>query len=329
GAEISVVAFSPSFATDRLILVGTPERGIFRSTDGGNSWSPANAGLDNLSVADIVFAPDFSTTRGILAATAGGIYRSTDAGIHWSRSDNGLSMVTRLAFSPAYSRDRTVFATTQFSGLYKSTDGGWTWSAPGQAGGLGSLNTVVVSPRYEVDNTLFVGGENPTGLRKSMDGGYSWVNVSPFAGASVRALALAPDWPAGPMYAGTHAGVYISRSAGVSWQNISDSAWQGVSTGALSFAPNYPANPVLLVGTRGLGIWQYQPGSSISSPTPTATRTPTATASPTPTLTASPTATATQPAVPTPTATATATATSSPAPSLPPRAWLPIVERSE
>ncbi|MBI3812047.1 MAG: hypothetical protein HY283_07570 [Nitrospirae bacterium] len=68
-----------------IIYVATRGKGIFKSTDGGKSWSPANTGLDDSDIRSLAIHP---LNRSLLFAgtTAKGIYRSTDGGAHWSPS---------------------------------------------------------------------------------------------------------------------------------------------------------------------------------------------------------------------------------------------------
>lgn len=56
GGLVSAVAMSPTFAHDGLALAATAA-GMFRSTDGGLSWQPANIGLTDRSVLAVAFAP--------------------------------------------------------------------------------------------------------------------------------------------------------------------------------------------------------------------------------------------------------------------------------
>ena len=53
----------------RILWAGTYTAGVFRSTDGGSSWSPANQGLDRLNVQALAVA---SSDPRILYAASGG-----------------------------------------------------------------------------------------------------------------------------------------------------------------------------------------------------------------------------------------------------------------
>ncbi len=119
---------------DRATLyVGTPE-GVFKTANGGASWS--NVGL-SMGVTSLALDPGDPTTiyaaagAGYFGAGFLGMFKSTDGGASWVPIDNGLagaldsrSTVTAIAFAP----DRSaLYAATSGHGVYTSLDGGATW----------------------------------------------------------------------------------------------------------------------------------------------------------------------------------------------------------
>jgi photosystem II stability/assembly factor-like uncharacterized protein len=105
--------------------------GVFKSIDGGTTWSPANTGLTHRCVRDLIICPD--SPQVLLAGIndpgpgAVGVFKSTDGGATWSASDTGLenSRVLGLAIDPLMPSH--VYAAT-WRGLFQSTDGGESWS---------------------------------------------------------------------------------------------------------------------------------------------------------------------------------------------------------
>jgi len=136
---------------------------LFRSTNGGGTWSNASAGLINSPQA-IAIDPRTPTT--LYAATSQlfcvafiytGIFKSTDGGESWKSADNGLPaglVVNSLAIDPQTSS--TVYAGGR--GVYRSIDGGGSWTSlsDGLVGFEASIvNTLVIDPKRST--TLYAG----------------------------------------------------------------------------------------------------------------------------------------------------------------------------
>jgi photosystem II stability/assembly factor-like uncharacterized protein len=124
-----------------IVLAGSYGNGMFRSSDGGQSWLPANDGLTASAFRCI--GPDPLRPGSLLAGTEPGrIFRSTDNGRSWSE----LSGITRieghadwfLPYSPragavrnVYAPDlngRRMLASVEVGGLLDSVDGGESWT---------------------------------------------------------------------------------------------------------------------------------------------------------------------------------------------------------
>src|SRR5207245_2292373 len=103
--------------TPATLYVGTRADGVFRSTDGGESWSAVSAGLPNLPVTALAIDPQTPTI--LYAGTErGGVYKSTDGGESWSALNTGLSnlFVSSIVVDPR--RPTTVYAGTQGGGVF-------------------------------------------------------------------------------------------------------------------------------------------------------------------------------------------------------------------
>src|SRR5438067_1970056 len=127
-------------------LIG-PERGVFRTTDGGATWQKVLFKNDHTGAIDVVFDPKNSN---IVFASLWEVSRTP-----WSLSSGG-----------------------EGSGLYKSTDGGATWK---QVGGLpkGPLGRIGVSVSGADDNPVYALIEAVEGgLFRSDDQGESWTKVN-------------------------------------------------------------------------------------------------------------------------------------------------------
>lgn len=107
-----------------------------------------------------------------------------------------------------------------FQGVYKSTDGGQTWRRVSQA-----IKPQILSLAGDPGDpqTLYAGttpnSDTPVGgVFKTTNGGRTWRHLT-LPNHSVTALAISPAAPA-TVWAGTDAGLYVSRDAGASWSLI-------------------------------------------------------------------------------------------------------------
>ncbi|MGI9542348.1 MAG: VPS10 domain-containing protein, partial [Cyclobacteriaceae bacterium] len=105
--------------------------GIFRSTNGGSTWSKVYDGVDQ--VQQLVATPgDFNILYG--SVRANGVVKSTDAGLTWQDASNGLEPTGRLEMAIAPTKPDRLYATVEgtvsgnFSDLYLSDDAGANWN---------------------------------------------------------------------------------------------------------------------------------------------------------------------------------------------------------
>src|SRR4029453_14609135 len=107
------------------LFAGTPAdaAGMYRSTNGGQSWDPAAAGLPIASEIRslIAFGPY------VFAGMQGnGIWRSSDHGDTWSKTDVNNALLAHALVLAFCVKDNNLFAGA-INGIYKSTDGGATF----------------------------------------------------------------------------------------------------------------------------------------------------------------------------------------------------------
>jgi photosystem II stability/assembly factor-like uncharacterized protein len=169
-------------------FVPNPDRGVFRTTDGGKTWKRVLFLSDETGAADLELQPGNPKTifacmwHGqrkpwtiVSGAREGGIYKSTDGGDTWTKLAGGLpnqlfgrSNVAISAVSP--NRIYALIEAKPGSGLYRSEDSGATWSLVNASGSLITrpfyYTTLGVDPNNA--DTVYVGDE---GWFKSVDGG--------------------------------------------------------------------------------------------------------------------------------------------------------------
>ena len=95
---------------------------MFKSTDGGDTFSAINTGLTSLFVQALAIDPDFTTM--VYAGTiGGGVFESTDGGDTWTSIDGDLddSSVLALAIDPE--NPTIAYIGTVAEGVYKIPEG--------------------------------------------------------------------------------------------------------------------------------------------------------------------------------------------------------------
>ncbi|QIE60322.1 T9SS type A sorting domain-containing protein [Rasiella rasia] len=228
--NILVAAMGPLFRNDN-------NRGVYRSQDGGDTWSqvlfvsevtgaidmaihPTNGAIIYAAMWERMRRPEATTFGG---ATSG-LYRSTDGGDTWNEMTNGLPSVAsekgRISIDISQSNPDVLYAryanaAGSIQGVYKSTDGGDTWieKNSSQLQNVGFhwwFRGIYVDPSDEnvLYNVDFI-------VQKSTDGGDSWATAFPNVHVDQHALAFNAQ-TAGEVLLGNDGGLYYSDDDGAS-----------------------------------------------------------------------------------------------------------------
>ena len=129
GSAISAVEIAQ--ANSKVVLVGTENGGIFRSADGGDTWSDdlTSPAIPGFAITRILTSP---TNAAIVYATvanfqASHVFRSNDGGANWKDIDGGqLPAVPHHAVAIPRAKPSTIYVCSD-AGVHVSTDAGDTW----------------------------------------------------------------------------------------------------------------------------------------------------------------------------------------------------------
>jgi uncharacterized protein (TIGR03437 family) len=275
GARIGSIAVQPANGQVLLLsadLNNPAKSGIYRSTDGGVTWTLV---LGGASGTEALFDPsNANTAYAAMGNPSGdpknGIYKSQDGGVTWTRMPGSGSNVfptanvgrIRVAIAPTnssvlYAGIENVANGTSL-GIWKSTDGGANWAnlvnAPEYCRDSCFYHNVIrVSPADA--NAVVVGGLVPY---RSLDGGASWTSIfqSGASGQSIHpdihGLAFSADGKS--LYVGCDGGVYSTAvtATPVTWTSRNTNLgltqfYQGISID--------PSDPTITYGgTQDNGV---------------------------------------------------------------------------
>jgi len=247
---VSRIAINPTNTLEIYVAtMGIPfernnDRGLYKSADGGATWSQVLFISDDAGVIDMVMDP--SNPLVIYAAgwnrirnneeslgigPAAKVYKTIDGGATWTILANGLPSIdmSRIGLAISQSNPNTLYAayvddSYSFHGIYKTTDGGLNWNLlpsngidPWFMGGFGwYFGRIVVDPSNE-DHVYICG----VTLFSTIDGGQNWIAADPsgdthadkhdvwFVNSNTQVLA-------------TDGGLYRTDNAGGSWFDIED-----------------------------------------------------------------------------------------------------------
>lgn len=237
-----------------VLLSGSFDAGVFRSTDGGASWATSNQGLPGVIVLSLAMDP--STPSTVYAGLRyQGAHKSTDGGLTWSAINDGIGdnrTITVLAVDPV--TPQTVFAGT-YDGTFMSVDGGASWSAV--SGGLpaSSVASIAIDP---TDSSVIYVGMDGQGVSKSTDGGATWNAVNTgLDHQNIEDVAVDPDEPTTVHLATDGGGLYKSADAGATWVR-SENGPRTVTVKAVSLVSSSPN--IVYAGTYAAGVYKSTDG---------------------------------------------------------------------
>lgn len=217
-----------------------PDRGVFKTTDGGKSWQKVlyvdeNTGCSDLVIdpknPNVLYAGMYERRRWPWTFRSGGpnggIFKSTDGGRNWTKLGGGLPTGTtgKIGLSIFLKNPNIVYAIVEAegtardgdnnkNGIYRSNDAGKTWTRQGNH---------TTRPFYY--HEIMVDPEDPdliysmsTQMQRSRDGGKTWQAMPNRIHVDYHAIWINPNDPK-HIWVGNDGGMAVSYDQGETWRH--------------------------------------------------------------------------------------------------------------
>jgi photosystem II stability/assembly factor-like uncharacterized protein len=215
------------------------ERGVYKSTDGGATWTQTLAINENTGVSDIaidhespniLYAAAYTRRRTVFGYNGGGpdagLYRSLDGGAHWTKMAGGLPAtgdIGRCSLDIYRKNTNIVYAEFEHAtlgGVYRSEDKGATWTRMSDTNPRPSyFSQIRVDPNN--DQKVWLGGVN---MYMSEDGGRTFVQTRfRDVHSDVHAIWIDPA-NSDHIVNGNDGGVWVTWDSGRNWRHLNNIA---------------------------------------------------------------------------------------------------------
>lgn len=243
-----------------------PNRGVYKTTDGGKTWKKTLAGTDEIGAIDVAFDPvnknigyaslwhhycPPGNNADLIGGTKGGaIYKTSDNGDTWTKLNSpGLPEgdLGRIGLATALGGNRVyaviAAARGDGAGFYRSDDAGATWTkstTDPRVTGSGYFSRVFIDPRDP--ETVYAA---QTSLYRSTDGGHTFISFKGAPGGDDNHALWIDPLDSTRMIMASDQGATISQDKGATW-----STWYNQPTAQIYHMSTDNRWPYWVYGTQ-------------------------------------------------------------------------------
>ena len=265
--EVLYAAMWEHMRTPWQVISGGPGSGLYKSTDGGETWSKIHKGLPKelgkMGIA--VSRANSNLVYAIIESDSekekGGLFVSKDAGKSWSRVSSDHRLIQRawyyIEVTPDPNNENTVYVMS--ADWYRSIDGGKTWEEISTA--HGDYHDLWINP--DNSKNMLITGDG--GSEVTFDGGKQFSRLDNMPTAQFYRVSTDNLFPYN-VYGGQQDNTSVKiASIGIGSSGISESHWSASAGGESAFLAFDPDAPEKVMGGSYLGTIELLDIKSTSS----------------------------------------------------------------
>ncbi len=221
------------------VFAPNPDRGVFKTTDGGKTWKKIlyvdqNTGANNIVIdpqhPDVLYATTWEAQRMpwtlISGGPGSGLYKTVDGGAHWTKisSNPGFASGTlgKLGVAVAPNDPRVVYAIVQAQngGVFRSDNGGATWKHVNAEWKLRQRAFYYTAIYVDPTNANTAYAPNVDDVWKTTDGGKTWKSFMPSTVHGDNHILWINPRNTNIMLEGNDGGATVSVNGGKTWSSL-------------------------------------------------------------------------------------------------------------